>query len=117
MKRKDTGSFVPTPAAYQGRVYVVSDRGDIDCIDAAKGTILWHDAFPRGRGSFYASPLIAGGHVYAAREGGVIYVAQIQEKFALVAEIDMGDRMIGSPIAVAGRLLIRGERNLYCVSL
>jgi outer membrane protein assembly factor BamB len=113
--RKDTGPFVPTPAAYQGRVYVLRDRGEIDCIDPATGNFIWRGALPARRGSFYASPLIAGGHLYAARENGMIYVARVKDKFELLSEIDMGERVIASPIAVDGRILIRGERSLFCV--
>ncbi|MBN1422910.1 MAG: PQQ-binding-like beta-propeller repeat protein [Planctomycetes bacterium] len=118
-KRDDTGSFVPTPAAHEGRAYVVRDQGDFDCIDAATGKTLWSGRLSRGKGSFYASPLIAGGHAYVAREDGVIFVVRVKrmkDAFEVVAEIAMGERVIASPIAVAGRILIRGERHLFCVA-
>lgn len=114
-KRTDTGSFIPTPGACQGRVYVIHDRGQIDCIDPLTGTSVWSGVFPKGKGNFYASPLIAGGHLYAAREEGMLYVVKLGEAFEIVSEIDMQDRIIASPIAASDRLLIRTSRHLFCI--
>lgn len=114
-QRDDTGSFIPTPGAHDGRVYVIGDRGDIHCIDPRTGKTIWSGTFPRGKGNFYASPLIAGGHLYAAREGGMFYVIKLGDKFEIVSEIDMKDQIIASPIAVSDRLLIRTGQYLYCI--
>ena len=114
-KRTDTGPFIPTPGASEGRVYVLHDRGQIDCIDPLTGKSIWSGVFPKGKGNFYSSPLIAGGHLYAAREGGMFYVAKLGETFEIVSEIDMKDRIIASPIAISDRLLIRTSRSLFCV--
>jgi len=45
----------------------------------------------------------------------MFYVAKLGETFEIVSEIDMKDRIIASPIAVSGRLLIRTSRSLFCV--
>ena len=114
-KRDDTGPFVPTPAEFGGRVYVVNDRGRIDCVDPKTGQSLWSGVFPKGRGNFYASPLIADGRLYAAREDGVIFVIRLEDEFNVLSEINLNEKIIASPIAVSDRLLIRGECTLYCV--
>lgn len=113
--RKDTGSFVPTPSVSQGRVYLLRDRGEMECIDAGTGKTVWSGALPKDGSNYYASPLVAGGHVYAAREDGVVFVARVEGKFEVVSENDMGERIIASPVAVANRLLLRGEKNLFCL--
>jgi outer membrane protein assembly factor BamB len=115
-KRTDVGTFVPTPAEYKGRVYLVRDRGEVDCIDSASGQTIWSAAFPRSKSAFYSSPLIAGGNLYAAREDGVIFVANVEDKFELLAENDMQEQVIASPVPASNRLLIRGERHLFCVA-
>jgi len=33
-----------------------------------------------------------------------------------MAEIDMGESIIASPVAAGNRLLIRGTRNLFCIA-
>ena len=112
-KREDTGTFVPTPAECQGRVYLLRDRGEIECLDPATGKTVWHDAFPKASASYYASPLVADGKLYAARED--VFVARVEGGFELLAENRMGERVIASPVPMSNRILIRGERHLFCV--
>jgi outer membrane protein assembly factor BamB len=114
-QREDAGTFVPTPAVYKGSVYLLQDQGQLECLDPVTGKTVWRQAFPKGRVNFYSSPTIAGGKLYAAREDGVIFVAQIEGKFELLAENHMQEMVIASPVPVENRLLIRGERNLFCV--
>lgn len=114
-KREDTGTFVPSPVEYKGRFYLVRDRGQVECLDPATGRTIWSDAFPRSSANFYASPLIAGGNLYAAREDGVVFVARVDGKFELLAENKMGESLIATPVPVGNRILIRGERHLFCL--
>ncbi|HZR20940.1 MAG TPA: PQQ-binding-like beta-propeller repeat protein [Verrucomicrobiae bacterium] len=113
-KREDTGTFVPTPAVADGELYILRDRGELECLDPASGETRWKDAFPKSSHNFYASPLIAGDKLYAAREDGVVFVASIQPKFELLSENKLGEQLIASPVAVANRLFLRGEHHLFC---
>ena len=70
---------------------------------------------PKNRNKYYASPVIADGKLYAPREDGVVFVADITGKFQLIAENDMGERVIASPVPIDNKLLIRGERHLFCI--
>lgn len=115
-ERKDTGTFVPTPALYKGRVYIVRDRGEVECIDPSTGKSFWTDTFPKASSSFYSSPVVASGKLYAAREDGVVFVANIDPKFELLSQNDMHERIIASPVPVANRLFIRGEQHLFCIA-
>ncbi len=113
--RTDIGTFVPSPVAYKGNVYLVRDRGEVECIDPATGESIWSDALPKGRPSYYASPMIAGDLLFAPREDGVVFVARIaDDRFQLLSENDFGEPVIGSPVPTTNRILIRGERHLYC---
>ncbi|MCF7955903.1 MAG: PQQ-binding-like beta-propeller repeat protein [Phycisphaerae bacterium] len=113
--REDIGPFIPTPAEYKGRVYLIDDRGKINCIDPLTGKDIWSGVFPKGKGNFYSSPLIAGGHLYAAREDGIIFVIKLKDKFEIISEIDMKDPIIASPIAISDRLLFRTSHHLFCI--
>jgi outer membrane protein assembly factor BamB len=114
--RDGTGSFVPTPAEYKGRIYLLRDRGEVECIDPATGNSVWQGALPKESSSYYASPLVAGGMLYALREDGVVFVVRVEGKFEILAENHMDERIIASPVAIANRLLIRGERHLFCIT-
>jgi len=113
--RENIGAFVPTPAEYQGRVYVLRDRGEIECVDPATGRSLWSGMLPKESTSYYASPLVAAGKLYAAREDGVVFVARIEGKFEVLARNDLGERLIASPVPLGNRLLFRGAEHLFCV--
>jgi outer membrane protein assembly factor BamB len=116
-RRTDIGTFVPTPVAYGGRVYLVRDRGEVECIDPVTGKTVWSDAFPKGRAAFFASPIIAGGNLYAPREDGVVFVATVtNDHYELLAENDMDERVIGSPVPVLNRIFIRGVDHLFCLA-
>lgn len=108
-------SFVPTPAAYKGRVYTLQDRGEIECLDPATGKSLWMGKLPRTNSNYYSSPTLADGKLYAAREDGVVFVAKVDGPFEVLSENDMGERVIASPVPVNNRLLIRGEQHLFCI--
>ncbi|MSU34838.1 MAG: Pyrrolo-quinoline quinone [Pedosphaera sp.] len=112
--RDGTGTFVPSPVEYAGRVYLVRDRGEVECLDPATGKSVWVDALPKHSSSYYSSPAIAGGKLYAAREDGVVFIAQVDGKFEVLAENPLGERIIASPVPVAGRVLLRGEKTLFC---
>jgi outer membrane protein assembly factor BamB len=113
--RKDTGAFVPTPAAFGGKLYLLGDRGEISCVDPKTGKTLWSGALPKSGKKYYASPTVADGKLYAAREDGVIYVAQVVGGFKVLSKNVMKEQTIASPVAVAGHLLIRGATHLVCV--
>jgi outer membrane protein assembly factor BamB len=115
-EKDDIGSFVPTPAANQGTVYVLRDRGEVVAVDPKSGEVRWKANFPKHRSSYYASPVIADSKLYATREDGTILVADISAEFKLLAQNDLGERMIASPVPVGDRLLLRGEKHLFCVS-
>ena len=114
--REDTGAFVPSPAEYKGRIYVLSDRGQVECLDPVTGASVWSEALPRSSSNYYASPLITGGILYAAREDGAVFVARVEGGFELLAENKLDDRVIASFVPTADRLYVRGEANLYCVA-
>ena len=109
--RTDSGSFVPTPAVANGKVYVLRDRGEVHCIDPKTGKSHWEDAFPRASSSYYGSPTIAGGKLYAPREDGVILVADVTDGFKFLAENDMGERVIASPVPSRGGFLSAGKET------
>jgi outer membrane protein assembly factor BamB len=113
--RTDSGSFVPTPALADGKVYILRDRGEVHCVNPENGKSHWEDKFPRGSSSYYSSPVVAGNHLYATREDGKILTAKIEGGFQFLHENDMGERLIASPVPVAGKLLIRGEKHLFCI--
>jgi outer membrane protein assembly factor BamB len=120
--RDDLGSDVPTPAADNGRVYIVSDgrtsRGLVSCLDIKTGETLWEVQTPRSRIGFSSSPLVAGDHLYVTSEVGTTYVIGPLSfgQPVLVAENRIADDAqytVASPSPLGGNLLLRSRNNLY----
>lgn len=105
-------AYVPTPLYHDGRLYVVSDNGVATCYRAADGEQLWTH---RLGGDFTASPVIAGGKIYAANEKGIVHVFAAGDKFESVAEIDMGEGIMATPAIAGGRIYLRTAGSLYCI--
>lgn len=114
--REDVGAFVPSPAEYEGKVYVLSDRGQVDCLDPKTGRTLWSGSLPRSSSNYYASPMIAGGVMYMAREAGAVFVARVENGFTPLSETEFDDRVIASVVPAGDHVLVRGKANLYCLT-
>ncbi len=113
-KRNDISSFVPSPAAHDGKVYLLRDRGEIECLDPKSGKTIWNAALPKNKSNYYSSPLIADGKLYAAREDGVVFVVGIENGYELLSENDMGESVIAMPVPYKNHLLIRSAKYLFC---
>lgn len=115
-EKKGVGADVPTPVARDGKVYLLTDRGALHCLDIVTGKESWSAELPRGRGNFYASPILAGQRIYCVRENGAVVVGEVSsDGFRLLAENDMGERILATPVLVGGKLLLRGEKRLFCI--
>jgi outer membrane protein assembly factor BamB len=110
------GPDVPSPVVSDGKVYVLGDSGRITCRDLQSGEELWSHDLPRRRNKFFASPVLAGDKLYCAHQNGTVFVGRVSDSgFELLAENEMDDTIIATPVPIRGGLLIRGEENLYWV--
>jgi outer membrane protein assembly factor BamB len=108
-------SDVPTPAAKDGRVYVLADKGRIACLNAESGDVVAELKLEKHRDAFSASPIIAGKHLYLTREDGKTFVVEIGDGLKLVAENELDSFTVASPAFVDGQILIRTSEYLYCI--
>jgi outer membrane protein assembly factor BamB len=114
-ERNDLGADCPTPVARDGKAYILSDRGEITCLDISTGKDLWKGAIPRASANYYSSPVLAGDLLYCAREDGVIAVVKIKEDgMEVVSQNNMGERLAAAPVLVSDRVYIRGVEHLFC---
>ncbi|MEM9235954.1 MAG: PQQ-binding-like beta-propeller repeat protein [Verrucomicrobiota bacterium] len=117
--RSKLGSDSCTPALARGWVYNMNDkgprRGTVSCVDPKNGETIWQDRLPRSAAIYYASPLIAGGRIYAGRSDGMLFSARMTpEGMDDVSECELGDTLVASPIAVGSRLFVRTHGHLWC---
>ena len=103
---------VPSPLYYQGRVYLVSDKGIVTCRDARSGKEIYRERLG-GRGACYSSPVLGDGKIYIGSEGGVLVVFKPGDRFEVLARNDLHERIVATPALVANRIYVRTDRHLY----
>lgn len=107
---------VPTPAIDDGLVYMLRENGILSVLDAETGKPYWHKRISGGSGPFSPSPLVADGKVYMASEGGQVCVVAAGREFKKLAENELGELIMATPVAVGDRLYVRTDKHLYCFS-
>ena len=109
------GSYMPTPLAYDGLVYVLANQGLFDCYDLATGAEVYRQRLPHQGSGFSASPVAADGRIYLSSEDGDIFVVKAGRTFALEATNPMGEPLMATPAITGGTMYVRGERHLYAI--
>ena len=100
------------PVVAGGKVYTL--RGSVlVCGNAEDGEVLWQE---RLKGAFWATPVVAGNHIYCVNQEGQCLVVQLGEQGKLVATNEIGEGVMGSPAVAVNALFIRGERHLIKVA-
>ena len=111
-----SGPSMPSPLAYAGHVYILSEQGFFRCLDAGTGK----EAYPRqrlqrARRGFSASPWAYDGKVFCLSQDGTTYVVQAGPAFKLLGANKLDDMFLASPAVSGGALYLRGRDSLYCL--
>lgn len=115
--RPTAAPYNPTTLVYEGRLYVLHDRGELSVFDAQTGAMLFdRERLPDGR-HFTASPWAYGGRVFCLNEDGVTYVVRGGDRFELLRtnKLAEDDMCLATPALAGDRLLIRSSVRLYCI--
>ncbi|MCC2667572.1 MAG: outer rane biosis protein [Armatimonadetes bacterium] len=110
--------YNPSTLAYDGRLYVLFDRGLFGAYRAKEGTPLFDkERIPNGA-NFTASPWAYDGKVFCLSEEGTTFVIRGSDRFEVLRTNTLAeDDMCMSTPAIAGnRLLIRTSSRLYCIA-
>lgn len=105
---------VPTPAIDDGLFYMLRENGILSVLDAATGEEHYRQRVASRSGAFSPSPVVADGKVYMASEGGIIAVCAAGPEFKKLAENDLGEMMMATPVVVGNRIYVRTSGHLYC---
>lgn len=115
-RKKGDGPDVPTPAAAEGKVYVLSDKGVLTCIEVATGNKVWSGQLEKSRLAFSSSPVLADGKIYVTREDGKTFVLAQGSEFKVLGSNQLeGGQTVATPVFVNGHILLRTDRHLYCI--
>lgn len=93
--------LVTTPLVVGDLLFMWEDDGIVSCADARTGKTHWRE---RIEGSFYASPICAGGRLYNVSRTGEVVILARAPRFAELSRFSLGEGSFSTP-AVAGDIL------------
>lgn len=109
------GTYLPSPVAYQGGIYALTETGILSRFEAKTGKLTYKTRIDPTATAFTTSPWAYNGKLFCLSEEGQTFVVAAGEKFELLHVNELDDMAQASPAIVGERLLIRTEKNLYSI--
>ncbi|MGH9199836.1 MAG: PQQ-binding-like beta-propeller repeat protein [Vicinamibacterales bacterium] len=110
------GSYMPTPLAYRGLLYVLANNGVFDAYDIATGKEIYRQRLPSIGSGYSASPVAADGRIYLSSEDGDMLVIAAGPTFTHVATNTMNETLMATPALADGVMYVRGASTLFAIS-
>jgi len=105
-------SDIPSPVATSKYLFLPTSYGMMICYDAKTGEKYWEKDFATPT---YASPMLADGNVFQMDKKGVMHIFKTDKTYTSVNESPLGEGSVCTPAFANGKIIIRGDKNLYCI--
>ena len=115
-------SYVATPLLHEGHFYWIDDRGIAYCTRAADGELVYRERVPgltSGGRPVYASPVLAGDHIYIVSRYDGTFVLPARPEFEILAQNEFADDdsdASGTPALSGNEMFVRSGKYLYCIT-
>lgn len=109
----ESGEDVPqisTPVIVDSLIYMVHERGDLSCLKARNGEVVWKTKL---KDQFNASAIYAAGNIYFFGVKGKTYVIKPGLTFQLVAENKLEGTVKATPAILRNTIIYRTDKYLY----
>ncbi len=110
------GTYLPTPLAYEGGLYVLTHTGILTRFDLKTGIQTYKARIGEG-GEFTSSPWAYNGNVFCMNEEGRTFVIPAGDKFEVVGSNELGEMALATPALIGDRLILRTEKHLYSIRI
>ena len=111
------GSYLATPVAFEGGVYVLNEVGILTRFDAKSGKVSYKTRLMSdgSAGYFTTSPWAYNGIIFCLSEEGKTYAVKAGGAFELMHVNTIEEMSMATPALVGDRLLLRTDSNLYSI--
>jgi outer membrane protein assembly factor BamB len=109
------GTYLPSPVAYEGGIYALTETGILSRFDAKTGKLTYKTRIDPMATAFTTSPWAYNGKLFCLSEEGQTFVIVAGEQFQLLHINELDDMAQATPAIVGERLLIRTEQRLYSI--
>jgi outer membrane protein assembly factor BamB len=105
---------ISTAAVTDGLIYIPDFSGFFHCLDAKTGQEYWvHDL----TSAVWGSAVVIDGKVYLGNEDGDIVIMQAGKEKKVLATVNMGSAVYGSPVPAHNTLFIMNRNQLYALAV
>jgi outer membrane protein assembly factor BamB len=109
------GSYMPTPLAYNGLLYVLANNGVFDAYELTTGAEVYRQRLPHVGSGYSASPVAADGKIYLSSEDGEMLVIAAGREFKHIATNSMGELLMATPALSDGVMYVRATNSLFAI--
>ena len=105
-------SDIPSPVATAKYVFLPTSYGMMICYDAKTGEKYWEKDFGTPT---YASSMLVDGNIWQMDKKGIMHIFKADKTYTSVSESALGEGSVCTPAFIGGKIIIRGDKNLYCI--
>lgn len=109
-------AYVPSPILYGDYLYLMTDRGIITCLNSKTGAVVYEGGRVPIPATFTASPVAFDNKLLLTSEDGDTFIIKAGAKHEIIGTNSLDEPVYASPAIADGKIFIRGEKNLYCIS-
>ena len=111
--RADLVAFTSSPVLVGDRVYETTYHGDLVCVDASSGAVLWKEHLAPDQ--IHASPAWGDGKLYVPMNNGSFFVVRPGETGGEILDSEqLAGNCLGAPAIAGGRVYVHTTERLYC---
>ncbi len=108
------GPYNPSPIAYGDYLYVLNDRGFVDCYDAKTGEMIYKkQQLAKDARAYTASPWANDGKLFFLSEDGDTFIVQAGPKLKVLGRNALDEMCMATPATLRGSIVIRTLTKLY----
>ena len=97
---------VPSPISDDSYLYFIKNGGVLTCLEPESGRRIYRGR-TSGRGTHYASPIIAGSYLVTTSGDGILSVIELGSELKVVASNEMREAVYATPAVKDGTLYVR----------
>ncbi len=103
---------IVSPLVFDDLMLLVATEGWLTCVDIKTGKPVWDGDIAE---TVRSSPVLAGGRIYLTAVNGTTFILDPGRSFKVLAKRPLGEDVNATPAYVGSRIVIRGEKHLYCI--
>jgi outer membrane protein assembly factor BamB len=106
------GPTTSSPVFSNGLLFMISDNGFANCLNARTGDILWQKKL---KGLYFSSPVSIGKNIFFSNSAGITTILKSAPEYTLIAENALPEGIYSTLVPVDGELFIRTKNTLWCI--